>query len=312
MAHGRSSYNYRPGPPRRPSGKGRGSGGGGRRGPEPPNPKQVQRPLPQTAFTFDKVRFRPGDVQDTGNLNLGLWLDKLVPLAKDDAASKRAPWTLQKDLRAYVLEQMFCREWRSAIGQQVLERQQQAVFAESRHMQKLVAKVEGRLLVDAGRTSSIETTLSFHHTWGIPRIPGSAIKGMVRAAMEEEHQSQTMLDRLFGPDLRDSSATASKGALFFYDALPDQGRYRLSLDVLTPHFPEYYQGNKPPADWQSPVPHTFLTVVDTSFVFHVVASSKAKDEDLEDVRQALIDGMEYFGIGGKRAAGYGRLLAEKS
>jgi CRISPR-associated protein Cmr6 len=278
-------------PPRKPE-RGR-RPGGGRGG--PPTWSQTRRPLPKPFHDEQVLPWRPPP-----EANLGLWLDKLVPLDQND-------WSLGKDLRSYVLGQMFCKEWHSTAGARALARQREYLQgASGTVMNELTARVEGRLIVDQGRASTIETTLSFHHTWGIPRIPGSAVKGLVREAMSDEPTER--LDRLFGVDQRASSLPASAGAITFFDALPDEGRFRLDLDVLTPHYQRYYQGSEPPADWHSPVPHTFLTVVDTRFVFNAVAAPAVSKDELDAVREALVEALEWFGVGGKRAAGYGRLV----
>jgi CRISPR-associated protein Cmr6 len=228
-----------------------------------------------------------------------------VPLDHEDW------WSLGKDLRSYVLGQMFCKEWHSSAGAHALERMREYLKGEPGNvMDELTARVEGRLIVDQGRASTIETTLSFHHTLGIPRIPGSAVKGLVREAMANDEPVER-LDRLFGVDQRTSSSPAKAGGIVFFDALPDEGRFRLDLDVLTPHFQGYYQGTDPPADWHSPVPHTFLTVVDTRFVFNTVAAPTVSRSELDAVREALVDALEWSGVGGKRAAGYGRLVEEQ-
>ncbi len=283
---------------------------GGRRFQEPPSPKDFQRPLPKEMYDFDKVPFRPGDAELPDLLNMGLWLDKMVPWRKPGSDFKDESWTLQAEYRLYALEQMFCRRWHSTVGKQALERQRQSAKDCPHGMAELVAEVEGRLLIDAGRASAIETSLSFHHTWGVPKIAGSAIKGLVRMVMEDEGERPATIERLLGRDSDDLGVGGAQGELLFFDALPANGDYRLSLDVLTPHYQEYYQEQapKPPADWMSPKPFTFLTVVDTSFVFHVVAASGKAADDLEKVKQALREGLEFYGIGGKKSAGYGRLV----
>lgn len=96
--------------------------------------------------------------------------------------------------------------------------------------------------------------------------------------------------------------------LVFFDALPVDGSFDLALDVLTPHYQDYYRGEEPPTERLSPKPHTFLTVVQTTFEFWV-----AIDPKHPDAMQALADTMEYlkrviteWGVGGKTSAGYGR------
>lgn len=58
------------------------------------------------------------------------------------------------------------------------------------------------------------------------------------------------------------------GQAIFHDAIP-AAKPTLEVDVMTVHYPEYYQGNNPPADTQSPNPIPFLTVGRTPFLFAV-------------------------------------------
>jgi CRISPR-associated protein Cmr6 len=45
--------------------------------------------------------------------------------------------------------------------------------------QFLLVKADSRLLVGHGEASPVESGLTFHHTWGAPVIPGSALKGLL-------------------------------------------------------------------------------------------------------------------------------------
>ncbi len=112
---------------------------------------------------------------------------------------------------------------------------------------------------------------------------------------------------------------ARAGQVLFFDALPRNGEFKLAEDVLTPHHGPYYQNKELPGEWQSPKPHTFLTVVETVFVFHL-AAEPLRDEQggagdavdraaewLPRISAALRDALEWQGIGAKTAAGYGRL-----
>lgn len=259
-------------------------------------------PLPaDTRQRLARVRRRPADGD-----NVGLWLDKLVYRDKRD-------WSLKEDRRAFALEQL-CGKRRSAAGAEALVRLRESVRAvHDDRLRRFGGRIAGRLLVDYGRANAVETTASFHHAWGVPRIPGSALKGLTRAAMEVSDEPAARVAELFGELSR-------AGRLTFYDALPADGVFALALDVLTPHHREYYAGDEPPADWQSPVPHTFLDVVDTEFEFCVAlerrrgresgardAGSDGDDEHvLADAASKLRTALEDFGVGAKTSAGYGR------
>jgi CRISPR-associated protein Cmr6 len=174
-------------------------------------------------------------------------------------------------------------------------------------------RLRRRLVIGLGIAHPLETNLALHRIGGFPYVPGSSIKGAVRAAAEELDGEDSPLVRwAFGP-AHDGDAHR-QGALVFLDALPGPG-LRLTVDVMTPHHSEYYTRAEPepPADWQSPTPILFPCVERGSvFGFGVACrssgagSNEAKSATtgwgrISDwLREALRDG-----LGGKRSAGYG-------
>jgi len=76
--------------------------------------------------------------------------------------------------------------------------------------------------------------------------------------------------------------------------------------VMTPHYPEYYQGTEWPTDWLEPKPLTFLTLGSGSrFRFDLTcADSTLAAKATEWLEQAISD----FGVGGKSGAGYGEMV----
>jgi len=160
----------------------------------------------------------------------------------------------------------------------------------------------------------LETGISLHHTYGVPIIPGSALKGL---ASHYCHQVWGTKDvnfqeggkhycTLFG-------AKEDAGYIVFHDAWikPDclHNKHGLVLDVMTPHHTEYYSGvDKSPTDFDGPIPITFLSV--TGY-FHLAVSYNARsDVDQEWAKLALellTRALRDWGIGGKTNVGYGRL-----
>ncbi|GEM_PF-7101257 len=123
------------------------------------------------------------------------------------------------------------------------------------------------------------------------------------------------------------------GILRFYDAVPaPEEEDLLEMDVLTPHYPQYYEGsNTLPTDSQSPNPVTFLTVKPgVRFLFYYrneyVSIMRANDDASKEIKTALEGWSEQqvreqvkqwlhkalteWGIGAKTAAGYGYFLNE--
>ena len=114
----------------------------------------------------------------------------------------------------------------------------------------------------------------------------------------------------------------AQGEIVFFDAYPEalvvdteEGKKSiLELDVMNPHYGEYYTGSEPPADWLSPVPVLFL-VVRKGTVFNVSlawrhlrkAHGVSGRELLAEVAGWTKNALQELGIGAKTRAGYGEL-----
>jgi CRISPR-associated protein Cmr6 len=155
----------------------------------------------------------------------------------------------------------------------------------------------------------VENGFAWHHTLGVPYLPGSSIKGMVRAWAKQwlDQKHEEAAKRIFG-----ESKDMGIGSVIFMDAVPIEP-VKLEADVMTPHYGPYYQDNQnqvPPADWHNPVPIPFLTVAaHTPFLFGVlprrIQDNQAID-DCETVKDWLDAALVTIGAGAKTAVGYGR------
>lgn len=169
------------------------------------------------------------------------------------------------------------------------------------------AKTEGRLIAGTGRSHPIEVGFAWHHTLGVPYIPGSDLKGIVKTWAEEwlgenDEQKKKRIRDILG-------AQDNAGAVVFLDALPTKP-VTLKADVMTPHYGEYYRGETPPGDWLSPNPIPFLTVADKQeFLFAVVPSDPKHGECCKPAIKLLQQALAELGAGAKTAAGYGRFGA---
>ncbi len=189
-------------------------------------------------------------------------------------------------------------------------------------------QADGRLIVGLGGESVLETGITLHHTYGVPIIPGSALKGLAAhycdcvwgaADPEFKKQSGTHYRTLFG-------TTEDAGHIVFHDAwiTPDSLKEDgLVLDVMTPHHGDYYSGKKrkrpdggedivPPTDFDDPNPVTFLSVTGKFLV--AVSCDVGGDEGekaAETAMELLTEALREWGVGGKTSSGYGRLVAAR-
>jgi CRISPR-associated protein Cmr6 len=170
-------------------------------------------------------------------------------------------------------------------------------------IESFTASLSWRMVIGLGGVHPQETSMTLHHIYGIPYIPGSAIKGVTRhwviwkefEGEEEKAEEKENFKKVFGTQ-------EMAGKVIFMDAYP-LNEVKLKLDVMTPHYPDYYSSGKPPADWQNPKPINFLTVdKGTKFRFFLLSRDK---ETLNNAVEWLKGALKEFGIGAKTSVGYG-------
>ncbi len=177
-------------------------------------------------------------------------------------------------------------------------------------------KTNWRMVVGLGTPSPLETSMTLHPIYGFPYIPATAVKGVARAWAEnhtkyQKEAKQKLLLEIFGSEDKYSNDSKKQqmGGIIFFDALP-KGFPKLELDVMTPHYSEYYTKGEIPGDWYSPVPIKFLTVgTESEFTFSLALSGRSdashSDELLSHAETFLKEGLINLGIGAKTNAGYG-------
>lgn len=167
------------------------------------------------------------------------------------------------------------------------------------------AKLTGRLYIGVNRDSALETGLTVHHSYGMPMIPGSALKGLARAcATSWLAGNPDALAHLFGTDPEDNQAEDQAGGVVFHDAwwIPDENLKPFVPEILTPHHPVYYSshGETAATDFDNPIPAPQLAV-QGRFLF--VIEGDAGWTKL--TTKILKHGLAQRGIGGKTSSGYG-------
>lgn len=197
-----------------------------------------------------------------------------------------------------------------------LSRRRQALEAVG--ARKIELTTATRLVVGLGLPSPLETGFLLDRLTGCPYLPGSSVKGLLRAAAElvgkgEIEQGDRAfwshhLARIFGPETGAESGPA-KGEAAFFDAWPAAWP-RLEVDILTPHHQKWNGGeaNALPADWNDPVPVPFLTVEAGTrflFFFRSLAAPERAATDLAQLEALLPIALDWLGIGGKKSSGYG-------
>jgi len=228
----------------------------------------------------------------------GLWIDKYLSkqLPKGDAVNEETPYQqLVKEVTTIIEEppsyDPFFKRWQAGL---------ELAGAHTRE-----AEVQGRLAVGLGAESVIETAITLHRTYGVPYIPGSALKGLAAAFARQRlsnwDKGSRAYQTMFG-------TTDSAGFMTFYDALyiPGSGKQGQALypDVITVHHQSYYQNqNVAPADWDNPNPVSFLSATGR----YLVALAGPDEAWLEAAFDILGSALSEVGVGAKTSSGYGRL-----
>ncbi|AUX19885.1 uncharacterized protein SOCEGT47_003380 [Sorangium cellulosum] len=249
----------------------------------------------------------------------GLLLDKMLvwPEVPDDRAGQEAA---DKEALRALLE--------AAASIEIPEAYPRAFARRRALLEQLVGSVErgatqvrcatatGRLVVNLGAAAARETNIALLHTWGVPYLPGSALKGLASAAAHRAGVPawQKADAKKEKPQGEDHCAlfgdTDESGCVVFHDAwwVPEGGQLPLDLDTMTVHHRGYYaDGASPPADYDEPNPVAFLTTRGTFLI-----ALTGPEEWVDAAFDWLDVGLRHDGIGAKTAAGYGRMVLDKS
>lgn len=236
--------------------------------------------------------------------NTGLWYDKFFDKWQGD-------WSIKDgDKQEWVKTVTGTRCGDKDQLQQAKQRMQRLL--ENADSQPLFYKLESDFVTGLGRQHPVENGFAWHHTLGTPYLPGSSVKGMVRAwaeQWEDPRPDNAGIKRIFGSETKEDK-DFHVGAVIFLDAIPISP-VRLKADIMTPHYSPYYRGEAPPADWHSPNPIPFLVVEQgISFVFGILPRRKEDAADCEVVRGWLEEALAWTGAGAKTAVGYGRFAED--
>ena len=267
-------------------------------------------------------------------------------------------------------------------------------------------KVDWRLSIGFGTASVLETGITLNRVYGIPYIPSSSIKGILRhywlsdigeklgivaldpskirlrqkekilfgktpmQVLEELITASKLskdLSKLFNKLCQDQDiidtpegniktkqvsleelyeanknfrlvfgGLKDKGAAIFFDAFPEtlsiRGKPILSLDIINPHYQDYYSSIAakrlleekkqdhganskqettniiPPADYLKPNPIQFLTFsTNTPILFRFAAKNPSL---LKDINRYFLEFSQNIGLGAKTFSGYGLMKEE--
>ncbi len=252
----------------------------------------------------------------------GLWFERFYNRYPDD-------YTDTKKNENDFLE--WLNEFKLAGNQSLLDQAlaRQFDLVEQLNGQCVIFKSPWHYVSGMGYPHPLENGFNWHPVLGVPYLPGSGLKGLVRSWVEawtfdpENQQAQKkacLLVDWFGSEKKDDvdAGDQQTGKVVFFDALPID-TVKLAVDVMTPHMGDWYaQGDKIrnvnmepdkiPADWHSPKPVYFLSAQKPAFLVSIAPRNKAvaQDVDMAEVMQYVQYAFEWLGAGAKTAVGYGQ------
>ena len=251
-----------------------------------------------------------GSASLTQEANGGLWYDKFCHSWGGFPARDQK---LDLDKRQWIDTVVGSRGIGSELQQHA---ERQARMIEILNGKWLDLQTESPFVSGLGRDHPVENGFAWHYTLGVPYLPGSSVKGMVRAWATQwtEVEEATRL-RILGPKPPAGTAAMEPqvGEMIFLDAVPTSP-VELAADVMTPHYDGYYQKGETPGDWMSPIPIPFLVVKAGATFRFPVAPRQQSEQSREDSMTAfdwLKEALEWIGAGAKTAVGYGRMRVDR-
>jgi CRISPR-associated protein Cmr6 len=193
------------------------------------------------------------------------------------------------------------------------------------------AKAVAPFTTGLGNEHPLENGFAFLNPYGLPYLPGSGVKGVLRQAAcelesgawgDQHGWTPAAIDALFGKAPPEGSdAGHQRGALTCWDVIPQLAGNALRVEVMTPHQSHYYQQDQTPHDSGSPNPISFLTVPpDSGFTFHLHCDEsflRSLVPELVHERRwqallqtALEHAFAWLGFGAKTAVGYGAMAED--
>lgn len=193
------------------------------------------------------------------------------------------------------------------------------------HFASTVAQVDGRLFTGLATGGTLETGATTHHTYGMPMLAGSAVKGAVRAYAEsifllkdaegkvivdEKGKTQInpamkdILNILFGTD--EDAPQQNAGYLIWHDAwwVPFTNNSKETpfvSEIVTVHHQKYYAGQLDEAlDMESAIPNQQIAIQG-----HFYFTIEGEPQWVKFAKDLLENMLQQMGMGAKGTSGYG-------
>ena len=297
-------------------------------------------------MTFTPIPQRQAELLAQGTKsNASLFFSRMAQWTWNSNAEKlEAKYQAGRNVDSSIVElgrEMDLRVESSKMILDAIHARQAAVLASAAMRDVMVWEFRARLqcpyVSGLGSGHPTETGMILDRNSGLPYIPASAVKGVLRlacalhiAATEPDKiragsdqveipDDHPLLRRCFG-DTDTGKPDGVRGQLVFLDAFPADVP-TIRTDIMNPHFGKYYAGSQGPLETENPIPVKFLTVAEgTEFVFRCFVSPLPDDglaapdspvrpfdeTDGKAVAAMFSRACTQLGFGAKTAVGYGR------
>ena len=259
--------------------------------------------------------------------HLGLLLDKYIPaIAIDKEEDKTGEEEEQKLTKGSWLREI-ASSYQPDTGLIEASLTRWKSYVSTLHGQAFHAKTYWRLIVGLGSNTTLETGLTLHSIYGLPIIPGSALKGLTRAYAATEDSTMyidkpgKLGEKIPSTKLADDPPDIQRifgkqddaGTVIFFDAIV-MNKFSLTLDIMNPHYSNYYGKGDAPSNDQNPIPVPFLTISNATFQFAVAPRDYSKQQHRDNTvraKQWLKLALRDYGIGSKTSADYGFFVIDE-
>ena len=233
---------------------------------------------------------------------------------------READWQLDKNGKLAALRQ--CTKLGTAAEPLRALRQRQQSLAQAfprTHCFVMEARSTAPFATGLGLEHPVENGFAFLSPYGLPYLAGSGVKGVLRSAAQElqrmgdEAISLPVIETLFGSE---NDHNARRGAVTCWDIFPSPPKDKelLVVELMTPHFTDYFQNKGTPHDAGKPNPIPFLAVAAGSeFRFVVTCLPALLNETVPLERwqtllsRIILHAFNWLGFGAKTSVGYGAM-----
>jgi len=250
--------------------------------------------------------------------NFALWYNKFIPVlsptgSKNDYKPCNNKGEIENSFNFYKDKYNSNKNQVSTNLKQKHDEQKEYMIANSNcyDLIEITAKTKTPLITGIGQYHPTEVGITLDYNLGIPYIPASTIKGLLRFTtvidyIQDNPQTNNEIEDTIIPEVAYYfGGQKNSGNIIILDAYPNEVP-DLDIDIMNPHYSKYYQGDKPPADYLEPIPIKFLVVKkDTEFIFRILVYKNNRDSEIKNIKDILTKTLTEEGIGAKTAIGYG-------